>query len=370
MKRTQIKSRFWLSAILAVGLAAGPTAGPVAPANASEAFGQSQGAEPVTRDERQLDALDGEILSLTERVPVLKQRIAEMKRLQSETAANVADAERNERELKSRLEQAAAAYRGSIDTLKEAVQIDYEAEDRGVIELAVETGSISETMSRESYRAAIGARLEQYAKDAENAESELRQRQDRLTGVISSLEVLQRQQRELAEGLEQQQRELAEAIGNREDEAEYLRKRIARAKAVRAGLLAGVLGGEFEDGERVRRGSVIGFEGSTGFSTGCHTHFSVIDGGRWADPALYWRELRKPEGDLTQPFGMTSWAKGGAYGGNIHNGIDFVQGCGSPVRAAADGTIIRDIRGDGSGFGHYVMIRHEGGIVTLYGHLI
>jgi murein DD-endopeptidase MepM/ murein hydrolase activator NlpD len=67
---------------------------------------------------------------------------------------------------------------------------------------------------------------------------------------------------------------------------------------------------------------------------------------------------------------MTDWAKGGAYGGNIHNGMDYVQGCGSPIRAAADGNVVRDNRTDGSGFGHYIMIRHDNGLMTLYGHMI
>lgn len=366
MKRTHIKSRLLPVLVLAACLT---VVGIATPAGATEGAGDSTGGS-VARDEKHLDALDHEILSLEERIPELKERIAETERLQAETASHVAETEREERELKPKLEQAAAAYRTSIETLKQAVQIDYEAEEPGVVELAAERGSISEKFSRASYRAAVGVHMERLADDAEAAETALRQRQDRLTGIIGSLEVLQRQQQTLAEGLEDQKRELAELIANREDEADYLRKRIARAKEVRAGLLAAVLGGAFEEGETVHRGDVVGLEGSTGFSTGCHTHFSVIDGGRWADPALYWRELRKPEGDVFQPFGMTDWARRGVYGGNVHNGIDFVQGCGSPVRAAADGVIIRDVRGDGSGFGHYVMVRHRDGIVTLYAHLI
>ncbi|MEX2043596.1 MAG: peptidoglycan DD-metalloendopeptidase family protein [Patescibacteria group bacterium] len=359
MKHTHVKSRLLPVLAMAACLA---IVGAAAPAGAAEGG--------IARDEKHLDALDHEVLSLEERIPELKKRIVETERLQAETAAHITETEREERELRPQLERTADAYRKSVETLKQAVQIDYEAEEPGVVQLAAESGSISEKFSRASYRAAVGVHLERLADDAEAAETALRQRQDRLTGVIGSLELLQRQQRTLAEGLEDQKRELAELITNREDEAEYLRKRIARAKEVRAGLLVAVLGNNFIEGDRVRRGDVIGLEGSTGFSTGCHTHFSVIDGGRWADPALYWRELRKPEGDIFQPFGMTDWARRGVYGGNIHNGIDFVQGCGNAVRAAGDGVVIRDLRNDGSGFGHYVMVRHADGIVTLYAHLI
>jgi murein DD-endopeptidase MepM/ murein hydrolase activator NlpD len=37
-------------------------------------------------------------------------------------------------------------------------------------------------------------------------------------------------------------------------------------------------------GDYVRRGEIIGFVGSTGFSTGCHLHFMVFKNGRTTNP--------------------------------------------------------------------------------------
>lgn len=50
-----------------------------------------------------------------------------------------------------------------------------------------------------------------------------------------------------------------------------------------------------------------------------------------------------------------------------HEGIDYAAATGTPVRAAADGTVLR--AGYGGGYGNLVEVRHRDGITTRYGHL-
>lgn len=57
--------------------------------------------------------------------------------------------------------------------------------------------------------------------------------------------------------------------------------------------------------------------------------------------------------------------------GRIHgrNGVDMANSCGTPVYAAADGTVtIADSTGYNGGFGKYIKISHPNGTETLYGH--
>jgi murein DD-endopeptidase MepM/ murein hydrolase activator NlpD len=63
-------------------------------------------------------------------------------------------------------------------------------------------------------------------------------------------------------------------------------------------------------------------------------------------------------GPITSPFGMR-W-------GTLHPGLDIGVGSGTPVHAAASGTVIWC--GWMSGYGNLVMIDHHNGLVTLYGH--
>lgn len=73
-------------------------------------------------------------------------------------------------------------------------------------------------------------------------------------------------------------------------------------------------------------------------------------------------------GRITQGFGMTSFARSGAYGGAGHNGIDIGAPTGTPVYATASGTVVSVGFNDNS-YGKWVVIRHTDGYFSLYGHL-
>src|SRR3989344_6508975 len=59
---------------------------------------------------------------------------------------------------------------------------------------------------------------------------------------------------------------------------------------------------------------------------------------------------------ITQTYGRTAYARRGAYGGNIHNGIDLKVGYGTPIKAIGDGEIVANGKNDG--WGDWIAIKH------------
>jgi murein DD-endopeptidase MepM/ murein hydrolase activator NlpD len=84
-----------------------------------------------------------------------------------------------------------------------------------------------------------------------------------------------------------------------------------------------------------------------------------------------------PHATITQGFGPTPYVFEASYAGfpHFHTGIDLAVPLGTPVFAAADGVVVlarpmADSSGSLVGYGNYVIIQHDAGLKTLYGHLL
>ena len=84
-----------------------------------------------------------------------------------------------------------------------------------------------------------------------------------------------------------------------------------------------------------------------------------------------------PHATITQGFGPTLYTFEAAYAGfpHFHTGIDLAVPLGTPVFAAADGVValarpMTDSSGNLVGYGNYIVIQHDTGLKTLYGHLL
>jgi murein DD-endopeptidase MepM/ murein hydrolase activator NlpD len=75
---------------------------------------------------------------------------------------------------------------------------------------------------------------------------------------------------------------------------------------------------------------------------------------------------------ITQRFGVTS-DSGRLYTTGSHNGVDFRASVGTRVKATLSGTVEgtgdTDLVCSGASYGKWVLIKHNNGLTTLYGHL-
>lgn len=76
---------------------------------------------------------------------------------------------------------------------------------------------------------------------------------------------------------------------------------------------------------------------------------------------------------ITQYFGDTEFSRTGAYNGKGHNGIDFGTPIGTPVKSAQSGVVLgtgdTDVVCKGASYGKWVLVQHDNGLSSVYGHL-
>ncbi|GEJ55362.1 M23 family metallopeptidase [Anaeromyxobacter diazotrophicus] len=75
---------------------------------------------------------------------------------------------------------------------------------------------------------------------------------------------------------------------------------------------------------------------------------------------------RAPPARLRWPLQGVLYSRYGVRQGQRHDGIDIAAPEGTAVGAAEAGTVV--FAGEQSGYGSIVIVRHEGGLLTLYAH--
>lgn len=168
--------------------------------------------------------------------------------------------------------------------------------------------------------------------------------------VISDLQTTRRQLTEDKAALEQQKSELESSQTKLQQQVDAASTLIREYEETEAGHQA-MLDEAAEDELRIQeliRQQQSGGSGSSGSNSG-------VDGYIW--PTNNTRVVTSPYGERWCPF----------HGYESHNGADIDAARGSAVLAAKSGRVIQ--AGWNGGYGISVMIAHDDGITTLYGHM-
>lgn len=172
--------------------------------------------------------------------------------------------------------------------------------------------------------------------------------------VISDLQTTRQQLTEDKAALEQQKSELESSqtkLQQQVDAASALIREYEETEAGHQAMLDEAAEDEARIQELIRQQQSGGSSGSSG-SSGSN---SGVDGYIW--PTNNTRLVTSPYGERWCPF----------HGYESHNGADIGAARGSAVLAAKSGRVIQ--AGWNGGYGISVMIAHDDGITTLYGHM-
>jgi peptidoglycan hydrolase CwlO-like protein len=213
-------------------------------------------------------------------------------------------------------------------------------------------------------------------------------RQAQQLAVKKQMEVLQTQ---LADQKKQKDELLRLTQNNEKIYQDKIRLAQQEQSAI-LGILAGA-GSESKVGD-VSKGENIGnmISGRSACSSGTQLHFEVHQDNSIKDPNDFlsntsfsydgqdqggsisphgsWDWPLDPTIYVTQGFGMTPYAKAGAYNGGPHTGIDMYSSSGLGIKAVKSGTLYRGGIACGSGTLLYKKVDHHDGVSSYYLHTL
>jgi septal ring factor EnvC (AmiA/AmiB activator) len=352
--------------------------------------------------QKSIDANSETIKQLSERAVDLQSKLSSLQAEISQANNEIELSNLKLAELQASLIRTQADLDKQKALLKDSVRELYKRSGASTLELLLSSDSFTEFFNEQAYLDKLRETVENSTKEVialkQKIQDEEVKEQEALKGKKVAQSVLTSRQAEQASLLEQTKGDEAkykDIVANDKkqlDDAEAdLQRIIAEAAAERArirqlqlqqqqqqGSGGGSGGGGVTSQGAVKRGTVIGYMGSTGFSTGPHLHFMVTNASGTQSPRSYLGSTfswpvggGSGPGDVSQEYGCVApayyYGQQCGNGTSFHSGLDIAGWYGAPIIAAADGDII--FRGCKGGLGYLVIVDHNNGLQTSYPHM-
>jgi murein DD-endopeptidase MepM/ murein hydrolase activator NlpD len=299
-----------------------------------------QRREAVLRDE--IDGVTARIRSLETQVGDVSLRLQTLEQDLALHHSRLAKLNELSRVQTSRLDLLKRQYKLSVDRLNQRLVAIYESDSVSALDVVLGAGSIEEALDLTNYLTKIGEEDRHIAEEVARSKrlvAQARRRTAKVTrrirGETRAIAARQAQTIETRDALvgakqslDSNKQQKLVALSDLSDSEREAASEIDALQAVSTQLGAAI---------RAAQARNAAAQTSTPSSAG-----------------LIW----PVSGPVTSPFGWR-W-------GRMHEGIDIGVGYGTPIAAAASGTVI--YCGWESGYGNLVVIDHGGNLATAYGH--
>jgi len=274
-------------------------------------------------------------------ITVLSDKLAALERDLAAHRSRLARLEARLREQAATLRRLTQQHAVAQRRLEERLVQLYESNEASDIEILLQAQSFSDLLEQLDYFKAIGEQDKRIADTIKRLQIEMRlakQQTAATTAEVSKTTAI------LARKTEEQRAARAALLARQ--------AALAAARQSKQGLLADVRQERHADEEDLQAMQAASaaiaaqIQGAQGGSSG--------GGGSPSSSGLIW----PVSGPITSGFGWR-W-------GRMHEGIDIGAPCGTPIHAAASGSVI--YTGWMDGYGNIVIIDHGGGIATAYAH--
>ena len=268
----------------------------------------------------------------------------------SENEAQIEEAKEAIKKAEEALNKAEMEREEEYENIKEQVKFMYLAEKSTFLEILVTSSSVSDLLNRTRYISEIldydKEKLAEYAEAVEYADEARQVLEDEKAVLMKKQEELKEKQEEaqgkkndMSDLISAKEAEISQydaAIGSKEEQVREYQAMIAEQDAEIAAIEQAIKSQQAALQEASRR---------------------VYGGGQFVWPAPKYTRISDDYGMRTHPtLGVKM----------MHNGIDMASPQGSPILAAADGTVIA--ASYSASMGNYIMIDHGSDIITVYMH--
>jgi murein DD-endopeptidase MepM/ murein hydrolase activator NlpD len=275
----------------------------------------------------------------------------------------------------TRLRSVKRQYRVALGRLNRRIVDAYETPDPDAVDVLLSATTMSELIDRVEYLAQIGTQDSRITKQLDTARDELHTLRERTranrkrvaeeTAAVRArteeqqtvTEQLIASQQQLAEARESQQSALS-ATKTTEQELVHESQLLANQSAALAGRIRAAQAAAAA-AAAARAAAPPPSTTSSGSPPPAASSPSPTPAPAPSSSGLIW----PVQGSIASPFGSRCLANGDC---SFHPGIDIAAASGTPIHAAASGTVI--YAGWMEGYGNLTVIDHGRGLATAYGH--